>query len=91
MISARFSNAADQTILSRMPLQRSVDSYYDFENFFHPLIGQLIQRLNQATGDPIAALLDAGLAGNFRAVLHVPNTRVNTNPAVTGQVLPEGH
>jgi hypothetical protein len=31
---------------------------YDFENFFHPLIGTLIRTLNEATGDPIEAMLD---------------------------------
>ena len=71
MTSARFSNAADQAILSRVPLQQSdVTSYdYDFENFFHPLIGQLIQRLNQATGDPIAALLDPDFLGSLSAAV----------------------
>ena len=75
MTSARFSNAADQAILRRTPLQQSADNYYyDFENFFHPLIGQLIQRLNQATGDPIAALLDPGFLGGLSQRSSAPNT-----------------
>ncbi len=32
---------------------------FDFENFYHPLVGQLIQKLNQATTtNPIAEMLD---------------------------------
>ena len=64
MTSARFSDAADQATIDGTQLPRSASSYdYDFKNFFHPLVGQLIQRLNQATGDPIAALLDPDCLG----------------------------
>ena len=38
---------------------------FDFENFFHPLVGKLISNLNAATGDPIAALLDPVTLGNL--------------------------
>ena len=31
---------------------------YAFENFYHPFVGRLIARINDATGDPIAAALD---------------------------------
>lgn len=36
---------------------------YDFENFFHPMVGQLIQALNNASGDPVAAMLDPNFLG----------------------------
>lgn len=37
----------------------ALDSFtYDFENFYHPFVGKLIQRLNKAGGDPIAYMLD---------------------------------
>jgi Tc toxin complex TcA C-terminal TcB-binding domain len=55
---------------------------YDFENFFHPLVGALITQLNNATGDPIEALLDPG----FLARLDQPffDTQYSAgNPAVS--------
>jgi hypothetical protein len=78
MTSARFSDATDQAILSASGVTWSLDNYYyDFQNFFQPLIGRLIQQLNQATGDPIAALLNPdflnGLTTQFFATDYTVN------------------
>ena len=87
MTSARFSDAADRAIISGAPVTGSASSYsYAFENFFHPLIGQLIQRLNQATGDPIAALLDPDKLGQSQSSFasdYTVNPSSNPSIAVT--------
>jgi hypothetical protein len=59
-----FHNAADAGLkygadaaaaLQSMTLRRQQVFTYDFENFFHPLVGQLIQQLNQTS---VAGMLD---------------------------------
>ena len=52
--AARFHEAADLATSSAaasgvLPIG---NTFYTFENFFHPLIGKLIKQLNQATGRP---------------------------------------
>ena len=64
MTSIRFSDRADHAILNDVPLPGpAISIEYKCENFFHPLIGQLIAELNQATGDPLAAMLAPGFLG----------------------------
>ncbi len=58
---------------------------YDFENFFHPLVGSLIKQLNTASGDPIEAMLDptylAGLSTDFFTGDYVPAASATVNLA----------
>jgi len=84
MTSARFSDATDRAIVSGTPLAGSTSSYdYQFSNFFHPLIGPLIQRLNQATGDPIAALLNPDELGQSQSFFASDYTiNPDSNPAI---------
>jgi Tc toxin complex TcA C-terminal TcB-binding domain len=59
--SARFHEAADLSLIAQpqfrqfWPIEEHV---YTFEAFFHAFVGALITQLNEATGDPIAALCD---------------------------------
>jgi hypothetical protein len=81
MTSARFSDTVDQAILSGVRVPWTYTSYdYDFENFFQPLIGQLIQQLNQATGDPIAALLDPSFLNSLSAQFFTSDYTPGTSP-----------
>ena len=70
-VSARFHEAEDHGLVSSSVYGGflRVGYAYDFENFFHPLVGQLITQLNTATGDAVAATLEpdflSGLAATF--------------------------
>jgi hypothetical protein len=69
--SERFHESTDyQTVFNGGVARWQITQYdFDFENFFHPLVGQLIEALNQASGDAVAAMLDptflAGLTNTF--------------------------
>ncbi len=58
--ATRYHEANDRAILNGNSAHIWGTNYnvYSFENFFHPLVGQLIQQLNTATGDAVAAMLD---------------------------------
>jgi Tc toxin complex TcA C-terminal TcB-binding domain len=58
--ASRFHEASDRAILGGHGIHIWGTNYnvYSFENFFHPLVGQLIQQLNTASGDAVAAMLD---------------------------------
>ena len=83
-----FSTSTDQATVSSAGPRQAGNYDYELVNFFHPLIGPLIQRLNQATGDPLAALLDpvflAGLHRDFFTTEYTPNpdplVRVHASP-----------
>ncbi len=63
--ATRWHEAADRAVVSASSVRFWGTSYnvYTFENFFHPLVGQLIQQLNTATGDAVAAMLDPNFLG----------------------------
>jgi hypothetical protein len=83
MTIARFSDAPDQATLSAAHVTWSFDNYYyDFENFFQPLIGQLIKQLNQATGDPIAALLEPAFLNGLSTPFFDSDYTPSTDPSV---------
>jgi hypothetical protein len=83
MTTARFSDTADHATIARIRLPWWINNYYyDFENFFQPLIGPLIQRINQATGDPIAAVLDPGFLAGLSADFFTADYTVNPDPSV---------
>jgi Tc toxin complex TcA C-terminal TcB-binding domain len=73
-----FSTSTDQATVSNAGPREAGNYDYGLVNFFHPLIGPLIQQLNQATGDPLAALLDpgflAGLSSDFFTTDYTPST-----------------
>jgi len=81
-LDQRFHESTDYTLVNSGFLRRWLRSgyAYDFENFFHPLVGQLIQQLNTATGDAVAATLDptflAGLAKSFFAAQYTAGAGV---------------
>jgi hypothetical protein len=57
----RYHESADAALLTKEQawLTWDLETYdYAFENFYHPFVGKLIARINDATGDPIAAALD---------------------------------
>jgi hypothetical protein len=58
--ATRYHEANDRAIINENSVHIWGTNYnvYSFENFFHPLVGQLVQQLNTATGDPVAAMLD---------------------------------
>lgn len=60
MPSTRFDEQASLQVIDQATwrLWNSGSYSFQFENFFHPFVGKLIQQLNAATGDPIAALCD---------------------------------
>jgi len=66
--SYRFHEASD---IATIKARNLAPNAFKFENFRHPLVGQLINQLNTATGDPIAAMLDpsflSGLCTSFFA------------------------
>jgi hypothetical protein len=66
--TGRFHEVSDfRQISEEQPwLVWSLDQFgFDFENFYHPFIGQLIAEINKASGDPIAAALDPSLLGSW--------------------------
>lgn len=67
--SYRFHEASDTATIKESASPGKVPDSFTFENFFQPLVGKLIQQLNTATGDPIAAMLDpsflSGLSTSF--------------------------
>jgi hypothetical protein len=70
----RYHEALDTAIVISSPWRQflTTEYSYDFENFFHPLVGKLIQALNNAAeGEGVADLTDptflAGLAKSFFA------------------------
>jgi len=55
----RFHEASDIATINRFSSTNlGIDVTFTFDNFFHPLVGRLIQKLNTATGDGVAAMLD---------------------------------
>jgi hypothetical protein len=67
-----------------------VDEYgYSFENFFHPLVGKLIQRLNGATGDPVAALLDPSFLDKLETVFFGTDYQVAADQSATVESFPK--
>ena len=56
----RYHESGDRAVLNGISIGIFGTNYnvYSFENFFHPLVGQLIQQLNTATGDAVAAMLE---------------------------------
>jgi hypothetical protein len=88
MTSARFSDATDQATISTSGVTWSIDNYwYDFQNFFQPLIGQLVQQLNQATGDPIAALLNPDFLNGLTKQFFATDYAVNPDSYLSIHVL----
>jgi Tc toxin complex TcA C-terminal TcB-binding domain len=68
----RYHEAVDNGIVVASPWRQflTYEYAYDFENFFHPLVGKLIQALNNAAeGEGVADLTDptflSGLANTF--------------------------
>jgi hypothetical protein len=83
MISARYSDAIDQATIGAAHVTWSLDNYYyDLKNFFQPLIGQLIAQLNQATGDPIAALLNPDFLNGLTTQFFSSDYQVNSDPSI---------
>jgi hypothetical protein len=58
--ATRYHEAGDRATLNENATNIFGTSYnvYSFENFFHPPVGRLIQQLNTATGDAVAAMLE---------------------------------
>ena len=54
---AGFHYSADTDFIGRNLADPLVPSTYNFENFFHPLVGKLIQKLNLTS---VAGMLDPG-------------------------------
>lgn len=83
MTSGKFSEKADQALMRVYPFPWSYREYnYAFENFFHPLIGKLIGELNQASGDPIKAMLDPAFLNNLTTAFFATEYTVNPAPSV---------
>jgi hypothetical protein len=77
-----FSTSTDQATVSNAGLREAGSYDYELTNFFHPLVGRLIQQLNQATGDPLAALLDPGFLANLHSDFFITEYTPNTDPLV---------
>ena len=73
--AARFHEAADLALLAR-PQYREFyqigEPFYTFEPFFHPFIGALIKKLNEAPGDPIAALCEPQFLADLKEDCFAP-------------------
>jgi hypothetical protein len=81
--SYRFHEASDIAILNLGP---NLPNGFTFENFYHPLVGCLIEELNTATGDPMAAMLEpsylSGLCTPFFAAQYdYPPGEITSGPA----------
>src|ERR1700683_4308818 len=83
MTSGKFSEKADQALMRVYPFPWSYREYnYAFENFFHPLIGKLIGKLNQASGDPIEAMLDPAFLNKITTAFFATEYTVNPAPSI---------
>jgi hypothetical protein len=83
-MSGRFHESADLAALrsNEWTILDWVQGTYDFENFFHPLIGRLIRQLNAATGDPVAALLDPAFLDGLTTDFFASEYQVTNNSLV---------
>ena len=68
--NSRYHEAVDLNAVAALEVIGTYTVHrFDFENFFHPLVGKLVQQLNNSTGDAVAKMLDpdflAGLTNTF--------------------------
>ena len=83
--TVRFHEAADLAVIAQPQFREfwTIEEHvYTFETFFHPFVGALITQLNQATGDPIAALCDPKFLADLQDDCFGPGYQVSTDVVV---------